>query len=174
MGIAMGAALLFPLHHAWNAYQEVRLENSGRAESIELTRVAPREWFIKNVPPNTRVAIFNNSDWADPPIFDLGYDFSPTLLTFPYLDAEKMGRFSPPDPDTLPQMTDVIVLNSFHRTVYLGFMRKFGHDELALEWERFFDELGRRFPHFQFKAPTPNYFVDQIDVIVLKPVLLAR
>ena len=174
VGIIIGAVLLFPLHHAWNAYQEARFEASSRAESIKLTRIAPREWFMKNVPAKTRVAIFINSEWADPPIFDLGYDFSPTLLKFPYLDAEKMGRFLPPDPDTLPQIADVIVLNSFHRSVFLGFMRKFGHDKLAIEWERFFDELIRRFPHFQFKAPSPNYLVDQVDVIVLKPALLAH
>ncbi len=174
VGIIIGAAMLLPLHHAWDAYQEARLEASVRGESIKLTRIAPREWFMKNVPAKTKIAIFINSEWADPPIFDLGYDFSPTLLKFPYLDAEKMGGFLPPDPDILPQIADVIVLNSFHRTVLLGFMRQFGHDKVAIEWERFFDELTRRFPHFQFKAPSANYFVDQVDVIVLKPALVAH
>jgi hypothetical protein len=174
VGIIMGAVLLFPVQHGWNAYQQTRLDASGRDESIKLTRIAPREWFMKNVPAKTKIAMFINSEWADPPIFDLGYDFSPALLKFPYLDAEKMGRFLPPDLDTLPQMADVIVLNSFHRTLFPAFMRKFGHDKLAIEWERFFDELIRHFPHFQFKAPSPNYLVDQVDVIVLSPALLAH
>ena len=173
-GIVIAAVLFFPLHHAWNAYQRTRLEFSARGESIRLTRIVPREWFVKNVPATTRVAIFINSEWADPPIFDLGYDFSPALLNFPYLDADKMGRFLPPAPDTLLQIADVIVLNSFHRYTYTALMKKYGHDKVAVEWERFFDELYRRFPHLQFKAPSPNYGVDQVDIIVLNPSLLAR
>jgi len=65
-------------------------------------------------------------------------------------------------------------LNSFHRYTYTALMKKYGHDKVAVEWERFFDELYRRFPHLQFKAPSPNYGVDQVDIIVLNPSLLAR
>ena len=102
VGIIIGAVLLFPLHHAWNAYQEARLEASGRAESIKLTRIAPREWFMKNVPAKTRVAIFINSEWADPPIFDLGYDFSPDTVEVPVPRRRKNGAFLAPRPRYTP------------------------------------------------------------------------
>jgi hypothetical protein len=174
VGVAAGVALLWPLSHAWHAYERARLEAVQRSESIAVTRVAPREWLIKNVRAGARVVVFADSGWANPPVHDLGYQLSYGFLNFPYLDAKAMRGFAPPAPESLSELADVVVLNNFHKSVYISIMRGFGHDRLAVEWELFFEDLVKRYPNRQFKAKSPNYSVDHVEVILINPRLPRR
>jgi hypothetical protein len=162
----------------WNSFMEyrgIRLDTTRVAASIRLTRSAPRDWLIENVPQGSRVAVLINSEWANPPIQDLGYDFSPKYFNFPYLDREQSAIFLPPKFQQLEAGCDIIVINDFHRSIFDYYLRyKFQLPEVAAKWDSFYVGLEKRYTSIKFTAEYSNYGVRSVEIFIVNPAILKK
>ena len=144
----------------------------GRPSSIQITRIDARRWFKNHVQPEARIAHVWGSDWASPPIFDLGFSFSVRGLDIPLLDPVKLPTYEPPVFEDLDRSCDIILVNDFYKWVQVKQLREHGLLDLANRWEGFFQSLPVRYPMKEFRASSPNYFVQVIQVFVVNKTVM--
>ena len=156
--------LYWPLHE----YARVARESDQRAASIVQTRLDPLIWLDSRVPPASRIAVFRDSDWANPPLDAAKYTVASRFLDFPYLDKAAMGNYRPPTLEHVLQTTDAIVLNSFHEQFYMETLSRYGLFDLRNEWEQFLSELRSKFVAQRFSSDHANYGVNWTEVILIR------
>ena len=167
--LALLALLCFPIRAEVLHYQQLKSVLNQRTESTQLIRIQPREWLVAHAKPGARIATPIHSDWANPPIYDLGFDFQPPAFQFPYLDRNKSTAFLPPDFKALEAQCDFVLLNNFHKQVYLDTMAGFGLTETAAKWTAFLQQLGEHYPVVSFHSETPNYGISRIEIYIINP-----
>jgi len=160
--------LLFENHHL------IVQRAAERAASIKITREEPRQWFIKNAPPATRVAYYSPHNWANPPIFDLPLDFSSKILEYPYLETEEMGRFMPPTLSQLEASVDVVMLENFHKSTHVSGLEEVNLIKQADAWRAFYNKLDSTYKRIVFKSKYDNYGINEVFIYVISPNLLSR
>jgi hypothetical protein len=155
-------------------YRRNRLDVTRREESVLETRSAPREWMSAHVRAGARIEILVASDWANPPIQDLGYDIRATLFNFPYLDKVKSALFLPPSFRDLESSCDVVLFNDFHKSIFLHFLRdELDLPDVATRWEAFYRDLALRYPPVTFTSPYYNYQMHSVEIYVIHPQVLS-
>jgi hypothetical protein len=169
-----GLVLTIPCWQVLTAYKNAQFAAINSAVSIVKTRLEPRDWLAKHMPPGSRVAIIWHTAWALPPIFDMGYDLSPDFLNFPYLDIEQMKNFLPPDFARVEQTADVVVFSNFHLPSFIALMREKGGSQTAESWERFYQEIMQRYPTVEFSSTYSNYGVNKVQIIAINGDIINR
>jgi hypothetical protein len=156
-------ALALPLsfdHYATLAYSALE-----RAHSIEATRIVPKRWITEHVLPGTRIGLYITNPL--PQNSDMPYNFSAELFNFPYLDADKMRQFRPPNFAELERRYDVLLLSDCYESVFENIFQRYGADDRRAEWSSFVEELGRRYRTIRFAASTRSYCQKEVDVYVI-------
>lgn len=166
----MCACCVVPVFHSQGEYyigQRHRAELLSR--STQALRVEPRNWLRNHVKPGSRVTIPIHSEWALPPIFDLGFDIGYRFLNLPYLDPKAVQNYRPPSLDSLSKDTDIIIVNDFHRDAFHRATIKLDSDDLATRWEEFFEGLPKAFTVVDFSSSTDNYGIRFVRIVVVNP-----
>jgi hypothetical protein len=152
-------------------YAKHRFQAINRPESIRVTRLEPRKWIQKHVPPHARLATVWH-EWAEPPIQDLGFKFVPSFLT-PALDLEQLAKFHPPSIAELEAAWDIVMVNDFYLWISQDReLRNAGFPQNADKWPPFWKQLAKQYPMKRFTAAVPNYCVREITVYVIHPEIL--
>ncbi len=162
-------ALLEPAARAWDQYDQAKLNAAHRMESVRVTRLEARDWFVTHVPPGARIAVLLGlaGTWAYPPVFDLGYDLSPRFLDVPYLRTEEIAAFSPPKLDQVEETADIVLVNDLFGSYMMDRFRSWGLGETADKWDEFRRELERRYPVVRFQSGYPNYGISKIEAFII-------
>ena len=168
IGATLTALLFLGLYWPLQEYLRLVHEADHRGESTRELRIRPREWLQSNIPSGARITVLMHSNWANPPLDDLGYAVEYRYLSFPYLDATKMLQYRPPTMEHVLSTTDAIVINSFHHNLYLQALTNYGYTELRKDWERFFSDLRSTFPVERFEAAHANYGVNWVEIVVIR------
>ena len=172
LGIGCSFLLLPTLYSQSIFYREQRRLTETLAHTTDAIRIQPRIWIRDRVAPGARITIPVHSEWAMPPMFDLGLDIKYRFLDMPYLDSVALKNYEPPAIESIAAETDLVILNDYHRKAYLQVMRRDGFDALASRWEAFFDKLAEAFEVVDFSAPSENYGVRAIRIIIVNPASL--
>ena len=172
--LMLAIALLQPSLLLFENHQLIVQKAEQRAVSIKITRDQPRQWFIRNAPPGTRVAYYSPHSWANPPIFDLPLDFSSQILEYPYLKTEEMAAFMPPTLNQLEASVDVIMLENFHKSGQFQGLEEANLTNQVEAWRAFYNELDSKYQRFLFKYKYENYGINEVSIYVISPKLLNR
>ncbi|MBD1806563.1 hypothetical protein H6F98_14015 [Microcoleus sp. FACHB-SPT15] len=171
--LMLAIALLQPSLLLFENHQLIVQKAEQKAASIQITRDEPRQWFIKNAPPGTRVAYYSPHSWANPPIFDLPLDFSSKILEYPYLETEEMASFMPPTLNQLEASVDVVMLESFHKSSHVSSLEEVNLLQQAEAWNTFYNELDSKYKRIDFKSEYENYGINEVSIYVISPNLLS-
>jgi len=145
--LLLSIGLIWPI----SEFARIKTEMASREQSLEKTRVEPIAWLARSLKKATRVTIPKDSEWANPPLEDLDLSVAYRFLDFPYLEPQKMADFKPPSLREVEETTDAIVLNDYHRSVYIQIFDKQGFPERRQEWERFFELLRQTYQVKRFE-----------------------
>lgn len=152
-------------------YHKTVAQQWQKQESILKTRILPRQWFIQNVPPGSRVQMYNHS-WGYPPIFDLGYHIGSLFLHYPWL-KDSSGNFIkthhppallPPLIETIREVCDYIVLNDNHKRQHLGTLQGAKYEPNLKAWKEFYSKIDEVFEKVVFESQYENYRIKSISV----------
>ncbi len=169
LGVGFACCLLPTLYTQSVHYADLRHRAVMLADATRIVRTQPREWMQTHAKPGARVTIPIHSEWALPPIFDIGLNTGTRFLTIPYTDPPALEKYEPPDIDTIANETDFIVLNDFHPDKYPLVMRKLGMNDLAFRWEHFWEDLPTHFRVIDFSSPTDSYGIRLIRIVIVNP-----
>jgi hypothetical protein len=136
-------------------------------DATKVLRIEPREWMRIHAKQGARVTIAIHSEWALPPIFDMGFDTGYRFLEIPYKDPAALEKYEPPELESLMNQTDFIVLNDVHASMYLLQMRRLGFDTLASRWEHFLDDIANHFRVVEFSSQTDSYGIRAIRIVIV-------
>jgi hypothetical protein len=169
LGIVCAICLLPTLYVQGAHYAGQRNRMTMLADATRLIRTEPREWMQTHAKPGARVTIPIHSEWALPPIFDMGFETGYRFLMLPYTDPVALEKCEPPEIGSIAGETDFVVLNDFHPPQYMYVLRKLGFDALAARWERFFKDLVTNFHVVEFSSPSDSYGIRSIRIIIVNP-----
>lgn len=178
--MSLGVYLLaFPLMgetawHLLNNYEQVRVATEKRAESVQITRILPRQWCLAYLPPGTRIGIKRWQQPSGPPIWDLGYRVIDHLIEPPILNPESMRYYMPPAFETLEADCDLFMFDSMSLWQLEKAVDAYSAPSTQDAWHHFFDELNHRYTRINFSSRHANYSVSTIQFYLLNPSVLRQ
>jgi hypothetical protein len=167
--LAALAILAFPLLALSQTYAAQTTEARLRDVSVQITRVASRDWIFANFAPGERICMMTSSQWANPQLAGHGLQVTTAPLDIPYLDGAAMADYAPPRLYQLRAACDGVVLNDLHNTVYLNNFTTRGYPARRAEWDQLLAELAQAYPPKVFEGPAKAFFVSRVDVYDLRP-----
>lgn len=82
-------------------------------EGMVVTKLAPRDWILENIERGARITTHSERN-CTPPIWKDGFDMSPCILYYPWLDSTIVVQLFPPHRDSIAAHTDVILLSNYN------------------------------------------------------------
>ena len=160
--------------HLLDNYGRVRAFARRRSESVQATRILPRQWCQTYLPPGTRIGINRWKQPFGPPIWDLGYRVIDHLLEPPILNPESMRYDMPPSFETMEATCDLFVFDSKSLGQLEEAVKAYSAPSTLRTWRQFFDGLNRRYIRVSFASPYSNYSVTNIQFYVLDPSVIRQ
>jgi len=171
----LAALLLVPaLVRVAGSYRDIRCNAKNRVESVRVTRILPREWFRKHVPPGSRVGVFGGLEQYCPPVWDLGYSVVGHLIAPPLLYPDRMTNYEPPSHDDIRHLCDIMLFSNHMFNGLMDSIHRFAPGRVETAWKQFFAGLDERYPMMGYYSTTPNYFVSHVKVYVINPSILTH
>lgn len=91
------------------------IQNSKNSQSAYVeTKINPRKWILENLSPSSKLAAHNMEKNCTPPIWEEGFDMSPSFLNYMWLDSTIIYKKLPPVIDSVVILTDVILLSNYN------------------------------------------------------------
>ncbi|MCF8459998.1 MAG: hypothetical protein K9G46_04690 [Flavobacteriales bacterium] len=96
------------------SYSFARTSTKNSYTAFRTVKLTPRNWLMSNIKVGSRLAVHGKERNSTPPIWRAGFDMSPQVITYNWLDSTIIYSNLPPLPDSLPKVTDVILLSNFN------------------------------------------------------------